>query len=233
MLQYPMFSCLAFYLELSFRGELPASIDGDWENVNCGMCPVMQVATPGTLCYNAAVTMETKIGPWSPGAQAFFSLLGALLLSAALLVGVPIFLGIKAHLYIYHSTPFDDPLRLFKSIGVLLVVVVTSSAALSGIVGRFLQRRIRNLRERVDMSDPRGTSRVSPAPPPEEPPFVPRQPERRGYPGLDTNSEKVRVLEQLLGEEQDESIRETLQSALSQQLTEAEHKGNNQPAITR
>lgn len=221
-----MFSCLAFHVELSFRAELPASIDGDWENVNCGMCPVMLVATPGALCYNAAVTTETKIGPSSPGAQAFFSLLGALLLSAALLVGVPIFLGIKAHLYIYHSTPFDDPLRLFKAIGVLLVVVVTSSAALSGLVGRFLQPRIRSLREHVDVSDGGATSRVSPDSSLREPRLVSSQPERRGYPGLDTHTEKVRVLEQLLGEEQEESIRETLQSALAQQLTEAEHKGN-------
>ncbi|MBI3920386.1 MAG: hypothetical protein HY318_03120 [Armatimonadetes bacterium] len=228
-----MFSCLAFRPELSFRGELPASIDGDWENVNCGMCPGMLVATPGTLCYNAVVTVETNLGPLSPGAKAVFSLLGALLMSAALLVGLPIFLGIKAHLYIYHSTPFDDPLRLFKAIGVLLVVVVTSSVALSGLVGRFLQPRIRNLRERVAVSDPGSTSRVSQAPPPNEPRLSARQPERRGYPGLDTNSEKVRVLEQLLGEEQDENIRVTLQSALAQQLAEAEHKGNSPPNVTR
>lgn len=137
-------------------------------------------------------------------ARLFVSLTG----SVVIFVVVPIFLGLQTCRYVYHALPLEDPLRLFKGIAGLLIVVVLSEVALSATLGSLFQRLLKTHRETAETTPVPGSIPATAG--------VQQSRPSRGYPGLDSDAEKARVLQELLAEEKDETIRATLEKSLEQ-----------------
>jgi len=144
------------------------------------------------------------------------ALLSLLALSLLLFIVVPVLLGIQTHKYLYHVLPHADPLRFFKGIAGILVVVVATVVLLSITCGRCLQEALRRARSTTD--DDIDVGALSPNGPALRAVPAPTNPEthRSVF-----DEKQTRVLEEILESEDDPTIRQTVQDALDRRRNSA------------